>query len=548
MVGVALIGLLLGAGLHHVIPRKYAATTNVYLSEPTASDPAQSMANDVSLLQTRAVAEPAVTALHLRVTTESFLSSYQGLALSNAILAITVSAHSPTDAVSRADAVARSFLAVRSNLVRLQTQVQVSGLKSQVGSLDSQITNLSSSIDVLSSNPTASTSGTELANLVNERSQDSSQVAQLASEIQQVQLNETSVNQGSQVLDRAALVKVSAAKVTIIDALSGLIGALGLALIALVMAVLVSDRLRSRGQVASALGAPIDLSLLRVASRRAMRPKHQAQLLLHPTSALQMMERRLRDALESGAGSSLAVVELEAAEPSALAVSMLAFSLASEGLRVVMVDMAQGRPLATLLGVTGSEKRLHTVTLENRSAVLMIGPDDPAEMGREWNPKGADAVLVLSSIDPTFGSEQLAALGGASSGDRRPEKGERRTHHRDGRVVAPRRGGDQVRHPHRRPTRGRRRRRRGGRPSVERRRPALPRRAPVNAAVTSLSLAFGGPRGLPRTRSSAGCGSCGRSCSSTSSLTPSWRRSCPFPTRSGRSSPKGHWPPPWSWR
>jgi hypothetical protein len=125
-----------------------------------------------------------------------------------------------------------------------------------------------------------------------------------------------------------------------------------------------------------------------------------------------MMERRLRDALESGAGSSLAVVEIDAEEPSALAISMLAFSLASEGLRVVMVDMAHGRPLATLLGVTGREKRLHTVTLENRSAVLMIGPDDPAEMGREWNPKGADAVLVLTSIDPTFGSEQLAQWAG----------------------------------------------------------------------------------------------------------------------------------------
>jgi hypothetical protein len=33
-------------------------------------------------------------------------------------------------------------------------------------------------------------------------------------------------------------------------------------------------------------------------------------------------------------------------------------------------------------------------------------------MGREWNPKGADAVLVLTSIDPTFGSEQLAHWAG----------------------------------------------------------------------------------------------------------------------------------------
>lgn len=408
LLAVALVGLLLGAGLHRVVPRKYAATTTLYLSEPSDSDPAQAMANDLSLLQTRAVAERAVADLHLRVTAGSFLSSYQGLVLSNAILLITVSAHSPGDAVLWADAVARGFLAVRTELLRAQTHVVVASLNSQVQSFDSQINNLTSSINALSSSPTGSPSGNELATLVDERSADTSQVSQLESEIQQQQLGETTVTQSSVVLDRAAAVKVSATRVTVIDALSGLIGGLGLALIALVVGVLLSDRLRNRAQVAAALGAPIDLSLLRYASRHAMRKRDRRQLLLHPTPALQMMERRLRAALESAGGTSLAVVELETAEPSALALSMLAFSLASEGLSVVMIDMAKGRPLASVLGVTGNEKGLHTVTLEGASAVLIVGPDDPAEMGHEWNPPGAAALLVLTSVDPAFGSGQLA--------------------------------------------------------------------------------------------------------------------------------------------
>ena len=74
----ALVGLVIGAGFHLVVPRKYASTTDLFLTEPAASDPAQAMANDTSLLQTRAVAKRAVAALHLHSTPDSFLASYQG--------------------------------------------------------------------------------------------------------------------------------------------------------------------------------------------------------------------------------------------------------------------------------------------------------------------------------------------------------------------------------------------------------------------------------------------------------------------------------------
>ena len=114
LVAVALVGMLLGAGLHLVVPRKYAATTSLYLTEPAASDPAQAMANDVSLLQTRAVAEQrrrrAPPPHH---APRASLRSYQGVASSNAILVDHRGAALPADAVSRADAVAKAFLAVR---------------------------------------------------------------------------------------------------------------------------------------------------------------------------------------------------------------------------------------------------------------------------------------------------------------------------------------------------------------------------------------------------------------------------------------------------
>jgi hypothetical protein len=331
------------------------------------------------------------------------------VALSNAILVITVGAHSSTDSVSRANAVARAFLDVRSELLRLQTQVVVRGLNGQVRTLDAQINNLTQSINVFSANPTGTTSGNQLANLVDQRSEDSSQVSQLESQIELEQLNQTSVTQASLVLDRAAPIKVSAAKVTVVDALSGLIGGLGLALVVLVVGVLVSDRVRNRAQLAAALGAPVELSILHCASRRAMRPRRRMALVTHPTPELAMIERRLRAHLEAAGGAALAVVEVEASEPCALAVAVLANSLAREGKRVVIADMAKGRPVASLLDVTRDDKKLHAITFEDHSFVVMVAPDDPIEMSPAWTPKGADVLLVVTSADVAFGSEHLAA-------------------------------------------------------------------------------------------------------------------------------------------
>lgn len=105
----------------------------------------------------------------------------------------------------------------------------------------------------------------------------------------------------------------------------------------------------------------------------------------------------------------MVVVEVESAQPCALAVAILASSLASEGMQVVMVDMAKGRPLASLLALKSRETKLHTVTVGDQSAFLIVGPDDPAEMGRDWIPNGADALVILASVDPAFGAQHLAA-------------------------------------------------------------------------------------------------------------------------------------------
>ncbi len=396
-----------------VIPRKYAANTSLFLTEPSNSDPAQAIANDVSLLQTRPVALGAIAQLHLHNTSaESFLASYQGVAVSNTILSITFSAHSPEAAVAGANAVSRSFLDVRSHELGIQTGVVVNGLQSQIDALNSEIDRLGPAIDLLSSGSPAQQSGPELASLIAQRNADSSQVTQLEGQIQQNYLNEKSVTGASQILAPAAEIPVSAKKVALMDGLSGLVAGLGIALMVLILSIVVSDRLRTRAEAAEALNAPVELSIRRFPRRRRSSLRTLRHLLKQPSRELVMIDRRLRDHVTALAWPALAVVSVEAGDAAALSVASAASSLAREGRNVVAVDLAPDRPLAKLLGISGPDGVPQTVMVRGQRVTVMIGADDPADddaMGQLAGHFGGDeVVLVLAGADPALGAEHLA--------------------------------------------------------------------------------------------------------------------------------------------
>ena len=236
----ALVGLTLGACLHLIIPSKYTAVSNLYLTTAAGVDPAQGMANDVSLLQTGVVAQEAVTVGRLNMTPHSLLSNYTGLALSNNILSITFSGSSPTEAVSGARAVARAFLAVQARESGLQTNALVRGLQSQISPINNEIENLNAKINSISGATPDTQSGNQLTDLISQRSADESQVAQLQSQVDQALVNEQFTDRTSSVLDPAALVPVSTKKVILKDALSGLVAGLAIGLAAVIFGALLS--------------------------------------------------------------------------------------------------------------------------------------------------------------------------------------------------------------------------------------------------------------------------------------------------------------------
>ena len=247
---------------------------------------------------------------------------------------------------------------------------------------------------------------------MNQRSADQSQVSQLQTQIQQATLNEQSANTVSHVLDPAAVVKASTKRAMLEDALSGLVAGLAVGLVAVIFGSLLAERALSRSTVADALGAPVELSLGRYRRPRVRRRRRLYRQLREPSAALRMIERRLRGHLESAPGSTLAVVTVGTAEPAALAVGHAGAGVGLRGPlggggRRCRRSNPRVRPRPDPRPET---MKIFQIPVEGGPPVrVVVAPEDPAQMAQKPPPDDADVVLVLTSLDPAYGTEQLAS-------------------------------------------------------------------------------------------------------------------------------------------
>lgn len=143
--------------------------------------------------------------------------------------------------------------------------------------------------------------------------------------------------------------------------------------------------------------------------RRWLRAARLRRRLRRPTLALQSVERRLRAHLESAPSAALALVEIDATEAATLAIAALARSLASDGRRVMLADVADGRPLANLLGGNAAPGTVRTVSMGGQAMGLFVAPDDPAQMADKEAGEDAEVILILATVHPAFGADHIAA-------------------------------------------------------------------------------------------------------------------------------------------
>jgi capsular polysaccharide biosynthesis protein len=430
-VGMAVLGLLITVGLYFKSPPAYQAATSLFLTVGPETSAGNAIQNDQALAQSRAVAALALRKLGLQEDPSSFVNSYQAAALTDRVLQITVSASSPSDAVIRANAVAKAFLQYRATLLETQQRSLFASLDQQVTQAKQQLASLNNQIRQLAAQPVSPVRQSRLGTLRAERDQAAAALTAPNGLTQTVasakaasrQLTASEVG-GSSVLDAAAPVPQShhtRLKHLIIYAAAGLIPGLALGIGTVIVGAIISDRLRRRDDIARALGAPVKLSLGKVRLDRRLPQGRGLAALQGPNIRRIVAHLGTAVPARSAGFSTLAVVPVDDPRIAAISLASLACDLARPGGRIVVADLCAGSPLGGLLGV--KEPCVRAVTVDDANLVVAIPePDDFVLTGPLGQAQAsaftdavaiactsADMLLTLVALDPGVGGEHIAS-------------------------------------------------------------------------------------------------------------------------------------------
>ncbi len=409
--GAAAIGLVAGLGYHLVVPLKYSATATLYLVQPTTGT--GSAPNDLAMLDTVAVSKRAIALLGSRdLSPTDLLGKQPGTMTSDNVLVLTIAGPSPQEAVRRVDAVAKAFLTFRAQRYAAQDQAVLAAEHRQLKNLQHQASALSTQISQLP----AGTS-TSLAPLENQLGIVTTEIVSLESSIEQTALGTLAVSKGSKVISPGTALPLSEKKVLGLDGLSGLAAGLGGGLLLAIVIAVLSDRPRTREDFASLLGAPVELSLGRVARRPPAR-RSIWDRAANPDEELSALARYLGEHLSGSVETpGELVVAIDEISVTAAALLVLANDLAASGRHPVVVDATESRQLAHALGMSGVGT--WAIRPETGPSLDILVPPLPWEDGGVDHPShameafdGADAAtLVLATVNPSLGAKHLRSWG-----------------------------------------------------------------------------------------------------------------------------------------
>jgi capsular polysaccharide biosynthesis protein len=415
------LGLLIGSALYVKYPPAYHATASVLLGDNPTQDPAIEVLTDQSLAQSQVVAERVVRGLKLPQSVASFQAAYTVTIVTDTVLTLNVGAPSSADAVQRVSALADALLAYRAQYAQTQQQDLFAQLDQQYNAASQRL----AAIDAQLSQMTATTPAQKTAfDSLQEQQGEQRQIEQYATSAKAIAKTDTSdMVQGSVVLNAATALPRSHIKGAALYVVGGLFCGIALGMGGIVVAALLSTRLRRRDDVAAAMGAPVRLSVgpLRARRWRLTLPRRAAKRQLDMRRVVGYLRRAVPGS--SRGPASFAVVPVDDAQVAAQAVALLGVSYASENKQVVLADLSSHADLARLLGVR--DHGIHPVSqnganllvvLPERGEVAPAGPalfgaspavPGPADEALVTACSSADLLLTLATLDPAFGGDYL---------------------------------------------------------------------------------------------------------------------------------------------
>jgi capsular polysaccharide biosynthesis protein len=422
---LTVVGLIVGAALYHLTPPAYKTTTTILLKDGPNEDPQVQITSDAALAQSNQVAEDVIHQLGLKQTVASVLTSYSVAQVADQVLSITASAPTSADAVARANAVAAAFLKVRAQYAQIQEQQLETGLQQQIKQAQANLTAATNQLKQVTASGTASQA--TLKNLQNAQTSLQNTLGQVQSGaagtvVVDRAMTKTKI-QDSVVINAALPAKRSLLRTGGTYLGGGLLGGLVLGIAIVIIGALLSNRLRSRNDVAYALRVPVRISVgplrkgrLPSFGRDKNRKRDMRRVVNHLYRAVPGMSR--------GETVGLAVIAVDDQQTVGEAVVALARACASQGKKVVVADLSAGRRAARLLGgaepgvrQVGSGDGTITVVVPDTNDMTPVGPLSsnlsPVGLGQPSEAvtaatSDANVVLSLVTLDPSFGAEHLA--------------------------------------------------------------------------------------------------------------------------------------------
>lgn len=414
--GTAVGGIVAAFALSMAVPPDHTATTTMVLSHPPTSDSAREMLTDTQLLKSRTVARRAVTRLRLDASPSELISSYRVTALSDEILELRVSGPTSREAVRRADTIAAEFLRFRREEFERQSREVVQALDKRRQALTEEFNALSDRINRFSLAPAPGDDRAvrEYGDLLTRRASLDQQIGQLRQRIDSALVDPVVVVERSRVLDPASADDRSPLTAALPNVAAGAVAgaALGAAWL-IVQESVHSERPRRRAEVMASLGAPVPVSLgsLRGSARAQRRRLRRQRISPRPDIGRAVHHLQSEISFNTAGTPGLVVVSVASDGPAALVLASVATELASEGRRVLVVDLSRSAAVGTILSAPKgktSTARLGAASATMRVTVpadqsAVLGTEADVRESRQW----ADVVLVLATVDPATGVSYL---------------------------------------------------------------------------------------------------------------------------------------------
>lgn len=424
---IAVVGLVIGVGLFLYFKPPYSTTVSVLLRADPNIDAPTSMETASVIAQEPAVVQLADHELGLPVSTQLH---YTVAVFNNQVLNITMSAPTSQQAAHEAETVANAFLTERADLVKSQMTATLNGIASQVTQAQNNYNQVNSEYEHIQSEPSSTSQQSQLKRMESKLSAAENALSTLTYQQTEEKLNSTEMVTDSSIISTSVPKTSSSLKRYGIELGAGaFFGGLVIGISIVVIRALLSDRLYRRDDVAVAINAPVRLSVLSAGDSKRRKRHGDARSATggrHPDEKAADLARvvaHLRESLPEGvsAPSSLVVVAVDDPAFVADAVAELAASLAREGSRVGVADLADGIFAGGLIGTEPGIRLANiggtqiTVVVPRTYNLVPVGPRDQRitrgltrsrEIAAVY--EACDFFLTVVVLDPAVGAGHLS--------------------------------------------------------------------------------------------------------------------------------------------